>query len=82
MGVKELSDKGPDGTRLGQSAADLVAFYGVAPVAQPAVLAAVTTAASSVTAFGFATTAQFDNLIAAVNSIISKMKTLGLMATS
>lgn len=28
MAVKELSDKGPDGTRLGQSAADLIGFYG------------------------------------------------------
>lgn len=28
MPVKELSDKGPDGTRLGQSASDLVGFYG------------------------------------------------------
>ena len=28
MAVKELSDKGPDGTRLGQSSADLIGFYG------------------------------------------------------
>ncbi len=29
MATKELSDKGPDGTRLGQSAADLIGFYGL-----------------------------------------------------
>jgi len=28
MGIKELSDGGPDGTRLGQSASDLITFYG------------------------------------------------------
>ena len=28
MAVKELSDKGADGTRLGQSSADLIGFYG------------------------------------------------------
>lgn len=36
MGVKELSDKGPDGTRLGQSTADLVAFWGSTPISQRA----------------------------------------------
>jgi len=34
--VKELSDGGSDGTRLGQSGADLIGFYGKAPVAQRA----------------------------------------------
>lgn len=29
MALKELSDKGPDGTRMGQSAADLIGFYGL-----------------------------------------------------
>lgn len=38
--IKELSDKGPDGTRLGQSSADLVGFYGATPVDQPAALTA------------------------------------------
>lgn len=28
MAVKELSDGGPDGTRMGQSSADLIGFYG------------------------------------------------------
>ncbi len=28
MALKELSDGGPDGTRLGQSTADLITFYG------------------------------------------------------
>lgn len=32
--VKELSDKGPDGTRLGQSTADLIAFHGSTPISQ------------------------------------------------
>ncbi len=36
MAVKQLSDGGPDGTKLGQSAADLVSLYGVTPVVQRA----------------------------------------------
>jgi hypothetical protein len=33
---KHLSDKNPDGTALGQSATDLISFYGATPVAQRA----------------------------------------------
>lgn len=33
---KQLSDMNPDGTALGQSATDLIGFYGKAPVAQRA----------------------------------------------
>ena len=34
MAVKQLSDGGPDGVKLGQSATDKVSLYGVTPVAQ------------------------------------------------
>jgi hypothetical protein len=44
MALKELSDGGPDGTRLGQSSTDLVAFYGGTPRARQAVPAAITDA--------------------------------------
>lgn len=36
---KQLSDKNPDGTALGQSTSDLIGFYGVTPVAQIAATA-------------------------------------------
>lgn len=36
MTIKYLSDKGPDGTSLGQSTADLIALYGGTPVSQRA----------------------------------------------
>ena len=67
---------------IGDSAADLIAFYGAAPVAQPAVLSAVTTTQPTATVFGFTTTAQFNALIAAVNTLIANQKTLGFMATA
>jgi hypothetical protein len=85
MGIKELSDKGPDGTRLGQSATDLVAFYGTGPVVQPSVTAAVTSTEpvlGATAAYGFSTSAQFNSLISKVNSVIAALKTLGLMATA
>lgn len=34
MSVKQLSDGNPEGTVLGQSATDLIAFYNAAPVPQ------------------------------------------------
>jgi hypothetical protein len=34
MALKELSDGGPDGTRLGKSASDLISLYGKTPIAQ------------------------------------------------
>jgi len=59
-----------------------IGFYGAPPAAQFSVLSAITTAQPTITVYGFQTTAQMNNLIAAVNSLISNMQTLGLMATS
>jgi hypothetical protein len=36
MASKQLSDKGPDGTSLGQSTSDLISLYGVTPASQRA----------------------------------------------
>lgn len=36
MAVRELTDKSPDGTRIGQSTSDLVAFFGSTPISQRA----------------------------------------------
>lgn len=46
MAVKQLSDGGSDGVKLGQSATDLVGLYGATPVAKPAAL---TTALTTIT---------------------------------
>jgi len=38
MAVKQLSDAGPDGVRLGQSATDKIGFYGLTtPIVKPSV---------------------------------------------
>jgi len=52
MAVKYLSDKGPDGTSLGQSAADLIAMYGGTPVSQRASSNQVTTNIAVSASFG------------------------------
>lgn len=68
MAARQLSDGGPDGVVLGQSSSDLVGFYGKTPVARGA---AVTTLATTPTATDIAT---------AVNSIISRLQTVGIIA--
>lgn len=44
MSIHQLSDGGPDGTVLGQSPTDKIAFNGAAPVAQPLLATGATTA--------------------------------------
>lgn len=68
MAIKQLSDGGAEGVRLGQSATDKVAFYGATPVVQGS---AVTTLATTPTATDVAT---------AVNAIISRLRTVGILA--
>lgn len=70
------------GTKLGTTATQKLSFYGAVPVVQPVVLASITTTQPTATVFGFTTTAQFNALIAAVNTLIANQKSLGLMATA
>ena len=70
MGVKELSDKGPDGTRLGQTSTDKVAFYGATPIVrQTATLAAALTAGTTTPA----------DIAAAVDELHTALVNLGLV---
>ena len=73
MALKELSDLNPDGTRLGQSAADKVSLYGVAPVAQRS------GAAQATSLVGTASSTAVDtNLKAAVIEIMNTLAAVGV----
>ena len=61
--TKQLSDGRSDGTVLGQSATDKVAFYGATPVAQPS-----STNQSAITAG--ATTTACNNLVIELRSAL------------
>lgn len=67
MAAKQLSDGNASGTQLGQSATDLVGFYGTTPVDQPATIADATDAATAITT---------------VNAVIAALVEVGLLATS
>jgi hypothetical protein len=82
MAVKELSDKGPDGTRLGQSADDLVGFHGADPIAQlEATTAPAATAATSTTPFGYSQT-QADAIVTWIRAVDAHLKSKGIIASS
>lgn len=68
MAVKYLTDDNVDGHGIGQSATSKIGFYGETPVVQGA---AVTTLATDPTA---------TDVAIAVNSIISRLSTVGLIA--
>lgn len=86
--MKDLTDLPSDGTRLGQTSADKIAFYGLSvAVTQPqlSAYAAVATTAGinssiSSSCFGF-TSAQCVAIIALLNALRAQQVTLGLAAT-
>lgn len=81
--IRDLTDARTDGTNLGQSSTDLVGFWGVAPVAQPAASVApavATTAAVSTGHYGF-TAAQANAIVALVNRLRAMGVTAGLWST-
>ncbi len=67
MAAKQLSDGNPAGTTLGQSATDLVSFYGATPVDQPANVVDATDAATA---------------ISKLNAVIAALEELGLLASA
>jgi hypothetical protein len=68
MSIKELSDGNPLGTRLGQSASDLIGFHGASPSDQ----------ASGITLASNATAA---TVRTAVRSVITMLTEKGLIAS-
>ena len=71
--IKQLSDGNPNGVQLGQSATDLVGFYGVTPVAQRAL------AAQATSLVGTASSTAIDTLTkAAIIEIMNTLAALGL----
>lgn len=79
MAAKQLSDGGPDGTVLGQSATDKIAFFGETPVAQQAAITACTNTTTTTSTTGALTT-DVDDLRRAVNDIITALQNVGITA--
>jgi hypothetical protein len=70
----------PDGALIGQSSASLVGFYGITPVAQASSITSPgTTASVSTSPYGFGST-QATALTVAVDSILTALKNVGIIA--
>jgi hypothetical protein len=81
MPIRQLSDGNPDGTVLGQSASDPIAFYNATPLAQrsgAAQAAVPTTAPTNTAPYGF-TQAQAAAILTLLNEIRATLVGLGLM---
>lgn len=77
--VKEVSDQGPDGTRMGTTSSDKIGFYGTTPIAQRTSSAMAAQSFAATTAgFGFANATAFDNFQSQVQEITATLKALGL----
>lgn len=86
--VRELSDANSQGTRLGQSATDLISFYGATPISRrtTAVTASTVLATSaspaSVGGYGVSSQAQMHAIITGVNALIVDVAAIRGMLTS
>ncbi len=81
MAIKQLSDGGSDGTRLGQSATDKVGFHGATPAVQiPATTAPAATAATNTTPYGYSQ-AQADAILTWVRTVDAALKARGLIGS-
>jgi hypothetical protein len=88
--VRELGDQGSDGTRLGATAAEKIAFHGATPVVQQTALTTAETtitnagtasdyaiqALTSSTPFGFANQAEGETLVEVVLNIQARQNEL------
>ena len=73
MAIKQLSDGGADGTRLGQNSTDKIGFYGDTPIAQRAAAAQGTATVGTASA-----TAVTSDVKAAIIEIMDTLTALGL----
>ena len=77
-----LDDGAPDGTVLGQATTSKIGLWGTVPQVQLSAVTTVTTTAavSHSSGWGYSTSVQADAIITAVNSLISRVQSVGMTA--
>lgn len=72
-----------DGTQMGASSASLDGFFGATPIAQPSTgaTAPTTTAATTTSPWGFATSTQANAIVTLVNGLQTALTNLGLISS-
>jgi hypothetical protein len=90
MAVREVTDKNPDGTRVGQTSTDLVGFWGRTPTSQRAGTfqasithtAVVNSASVSNLIWGFSSSAVADGIVLTLNEIRNALVDAGIIKGS
>lgn len=83
MAVEYLGTGNPDGTSMGLGITEKISFYGVTPIVQrsgAAQGAVSTTASTSTTPYGYATTTQADAIVTLVNELRAALVANGLIS--
>lgn len=77
----QVFDNNPGGGQFGRATTEKIAFYGSTPITQPTISSAVsTTSTVSSGAWGFASQAEINQVVAAVSTMAYQLKQLGLVA--
>jgi UDP-N-acetyl-D-mannosaminuronic acid transferase (WecB/TagA/CpsF family) len=81
--VSQVPNSTGGGCQVGASATSLVGFYGATPAAQGATggAAVTTTASTSTSPFGYATSTQANAIVTLVNGIQAQLVALGLISS-
>lgn len=85
MAAQQLSNGNSEGTVFGQSTSDKIAFYGKTPIVQRAnasQAAVSTTASTSSSPVGYATTTQADAIVTLLNECRAALVAYGFMKGS
>ena len=83
--IKQLSDGGPDGTTLGTTSTDKVAFWGGTPAAQPsgagqADILSTASVSVSATQWGYTTSTQATAIVTLLRAIRTALVANGIIA--
>ncbi len=80
MAIENLSKGNDDGTSFGLDANDPVGFHGATSVQAAAITGPGTTAATTTTPYGFATSTQADAVTSAIAAILTAISGKGITA--
>ena len=81
--VSQVPNNLGSGVQVGESTASLVGFYGATPIAQPSTgaTAPTTTAATTSSPWGFATSTQANAIVTLVNGLQTQLIALGIISS-
>lgn len=81
MAAEQVTYNAPDGAQVGKSSTELLGFYGATPIVPPTLTATISTTASISTAgsYGFSTSTETLQIVAAVSTLALALRNLGLV---